>query len=434
MKTIEQLQARLADIRDEAQAIVDAADANESNPGQFTDDQSEKFDGLMSDKERVEADIKRREKLDNFETPNGRQTKPAKPASANVETRERVEDDPMRGFESSADFATAVKGASLPGGEFDQRLRVLGAPTNFHRETGSSDGYMVPPAVRDQVWGLVFQDEGILSAVSPEPTESNQVQLNVDESTPWSSDGVQAKWASEGQQFDPSRLATEGRTVHLNKLYAFVTATDELLEDAPRLQNRVTVGAAEAIRWKADDALVNGSGTGMPLGWMNSGGLVTVAKETSQDAETINTQNVVNMYSRMLMSRVNGAFWMIHQSALPQIMTLQIGNQPIWTPPNAGLREAPGGMLMGLPVRFSEHAETLGSKGDIQLVAPGGYYATVKSSGIKFAASMHLYFDYDIEAFRWTFRLGGQPYLRKPVSPAKGANTLSHFITLAERA
>ena len=66
-------------------------------------------------------------------------------------------------------------------------------------------------------------------------------------------------------------------------------------------------------------------------------------------------------------------------------------------------------------------------------MAPGGYYSSVKSGGIKFAASMHLYFDYDIEAFRWTFRMGGQPYLSAPVSQAKGSQTLSHFITLAER-
>jgi hypothetical protein len=90
---------------------------------------------------------------------------------------------------------------------------------------------------------------------------------------------------------------------------------------------------------------------------------------------------------------------------------------------------------------YSEHAQTLGTKGDVQLVNPFGYYATVKQSGdggeglpgLEFAQSIHLYFDYNLTAFRWTFRLGGQPYLSAAISPAKGSNTKSHFVTLAAR-
>lgn len=112
---------------------------------------------------------------------------------------------------------------------------------------------------------------------------------------------------------------------------------------------------------------------------------------------------------------------------------MTVGDRPIWMPPN-GLADAPGGMLLGLPVMLSEHARTLGDKGDLQLISPKGYYALKRESGPKFAQSMHLYFDYAIEAFRWTFRFGGQPHLSKPVDPANGAATKSHFVALAERA
>lgn len=430
---IKQLRARLSEIRDEAQAIVDAADANTENPGHMSDEQAAQFDSLMSEREQVEESIKRLETLEGMEQPAPRQTKQPQPKDPVAQVRPRVEDDPMRGFKDAGDFALSVKSASLPGGEFDERLKVLGAPTGFHRETSSADGYMVPPQVREEVWSLVFANEGILSSVSPEPTESNQVQLYADETTPWSSDGIQANWASEGNQFSPTSLVTNARNVSLDKLYAFVLATEEILEDAPRLQNRVTQGAAAAIRWKADESIVNGDGVGKPLGWFNSGALITVAKEGSQSADTVVAANVLKMYSRLLQIGSAGAYWLVHQSVIPQLATMTIGDQPVWTPPNQGLVNAPGGMLLGLPVRLSEHAQTLGDKGDIQLVAPQGYYAAVKAGGIKFAASMHLYFDYDIQAFRWTFRMGGQPMLSAPISQAKGSQTLSHFITLAER-
>lgn len=437
---IKELQARLSAIREEAQQIVDAAEKNDDNPGQFTTEQSEQFDALMSEKDGVEANIGRLEKLGEMKQSTGRQAAPQPVRDQpRIEVGNNLEKDPMTGFKSAGEFASLIKQASVPGSSLpyeDERLKVLSAPTNFHRETSSQDGYMVPPAIREQVWALAFDDESVLSSVSPEPTESNSVQLYADESTPWGSSGVQANWAAEGSQMDPSRLTTEARNVALHKLYAFVLATDELLSDAPRLNSRLTVQAARAIRWKADAAIVEGDGVGKPLGWMNSGALVTVAKESGQSADTIVADNVLKMFSRLLQTGTAGAYWLVNSSTVPQLSTMTIGDQPIWTPPQTGLTQAPGGFLLGLPIRFSEHAELLGDKGDIQLVAPNGYYATNKAGGIDFAASMHLYFDYDVEAFRWTFRLGGQPYLSAPVTPAKGgaSNTKSHFITLAERA
>jgi HK97 family phage major capsid protein len=138
------------------------------------------------------------------------------------------------------------------------------------------------------------------------------------------------------------------------------------------------------------------------------------------------------MYARVL--NPSQAIWFINQDAFPQLMTMTLGNQPIWTPPQSGLQNAPGGLLFGRPVRFSEHCATVGDQGDIQLVSPKGYYAVSKRNAPQFASSIHLYFDYNIQAFRWTFRLGGQPHLSAAVSPAKGATTRSHFVTLDARA
>lgn len=80
----------------------------------------------------------------------------------------------------------------------------------------------------------------------------------------------------------------------------------------------------------------------------------------------------------------------------------------------------------------------MGDKGDLHLISPRGYYSVVRDAGPQLATSIHLYFDYNIEAFRWTTRFGGQPHLSAPINaPTEGggaANSKSHFITLAERA
>ncbi|MDT9091547.1 hypothetical protein, partial [Escherichia coli] len=80
---------------------------------------------------------------------------------------------------------------------------------------------------------------------------------------------------------------------------------------------------------------------------------------------------------------------------------------------------------------FNEHSRSIGQAGDIQFVNPNGYEAFRKQNGVSFADSIHLYFDYNIRAFRWVFRIGGQPVLSKPVTPANGNTTKSHFVALA---
>jgi HK97 family phage major capsid protein len=350
-----------------------------------------------------------------------------------IQMHERIEDDPKRGFADVADFALAVKGLYTPGGQRDERLVIGAAPTDFHQETGSAEGRMVPPAFREAIFEVATEEDALIAETDNEPTSGNAVEFLKDETTPWGATGVQAKWRSEAGQMTPSKLSTEGEMMRLHDLYAFVTATDNLLSDAPRLATRLTRKAGLAIRWKTNLAIVEGTGAGQPLGYMKSAALVSVAKKAAQVADTIVAENIGGMYSRII--GASQAAWYINQDALPQLMVLTIGDQPVWTPPQTGLLNAPGGLLLGRPVRFSEHCETLGDKGDIQLVnLRQGYYTITSEGGVLFASSMHLYFDYGLQAFRWTFRMNGQPFLSAPVSPAKGASTRSHFVTLDARA
>lgn len=429
---LEKLRARLGAIRVDQEAILSSAESTES--GALTAEQAAQFDALSAEFDGVTATIVRGEKMAAtaaaIEAPRPRTV----PALSGARVADNIEQDATRGFRNIADFALAVRGAgNRADPAFDERLRVLGAPTNFHRETGSADGYMVPPAMRADIWSHVFADEGLISLIGPEPTDSNQVQLLRDESTPWGATGIQANWSAEGAQLTASRLATAASNVTLHKLHAFVLASEELLVDAPRLSQRLTVGAANAIRYEAEQAFVNGDGVGKPLGWMSGGSLVTVAKESGQAADTVVAANVAKMLSRILLTAGGSPVWLINQDVLPQLMTMTLGDQPIWTPPSTGFVGAPGGFLFGRAIRFCEQCDTLGDLGDIQLVDPKGYYAATRG-GAEFASSMHLYFDYDVQAFRWTTRFGGQPYLTAAVTPANSAATRSHFVVLAERA
>ena len=336
------------------------------------------------------------------------------------------------GFHNLAEFAVSVRNFQV-NGQMDPRLGA--APTNYQQNQGSGgEGILVPTEFREQIWSMVFDDGNLLGCGNPEPTSGNPVGIIKDETTPWGASGVQAYWRAEGSQMVASKATLTPTVMQLHELYAFVLATQEVLDDAPRLQNRITVQAANAIRWKAFEAVMTGDGNGKPLGFMNSAAMVTVAKEGGQAADTITVPNVLKMYSRLL--RMGGRpMWLANSDTLPQLGQLTIGNVPAWLPLNQPLAGAPdGGVFLGRPMIFNEHSSTLGDLGDIMAVDLSGYALATKSGGgIDFAASIHLFFDYNIQAFRWIFRLGGQPYLSKPVAPAKGASTKSHFVALEAR-
>lgn len=344
------------------------------------------------------------------------------------------------GFHAMAEFAHAVRNAVMGSG-VDPRLTAqpegagLGAaPANFHQNQGAAgEGWLVPQDWRQEIWTVAFDGTDLLGMVTPEPTASNSVKLTKDESTPWGASGVQAYWRAEAGKMDPSKAAQTGMTVDLHELFAFVLATDELLSDAPRLSNRLNVQAGRAIRWKASDAIMWGSGVGQPLGFMNAPSLVTIDKENAQAADSLAVKNILKMNSRML--RTGGRPVFLGNSDIdPELGALTIGNVPAFLPNNQPLTSPFEGTLRGKPLLYTEHCKTIGDKGDLVLWDPAGYYAVTKQGGgIDMQASIHLYFDYGMQAFRWTFRLGGQPFLSAAVAPANGPNTKSHAVALADR-
>lgn len=337
------------------------------------------------------------------------------------------------GFKNIADFAQAVRVANPAAGQNFKVDDRLAAPSNVVTEGSDSTGsYLVPAEFRQQIVDLVFADETdpILTLIDPDPTASNRVVGIGDETTPWGTSGIQARWRVEAQQMTPSETNLTPRETKLNELYAFVLATEELLEDAPRIADLLTRKAAGAIRWKAADAFMWGDGIEKPLGFMASDALVSVAKETGQGAATIVPKNVAKMYSRII--NPGAGVWLANSDIMPTLMDFTSANgQLIW---HSDYTEAPGGRLLGRPVYWTEHSKSVGGAGDLVFVNPKGYEAFKKQNGITFADSIHLYFDYNIRAVRWIFRIGGQPVLSKPVTPPNGPNTKSHFVALAERA
>lgn len=376
-----------------------------------------------------------------------------------------VERDPKRGFSSIGEYAQAAKQfqGSRSGrfhGRVDERMLIIqseterflateqadlarynsslpayaAAPTTLHSEGHSEDGLMVPPEFRQEIWRPAFELDDIMSLFTPQTTSAPVVQFAADETTPWGAAGIKAYWVAEGKALTPSKLATQPREVRLHKLACLTFVTSEMEMDTTLLTSRLNTLAPQAIGWEMGEAVIRGTGVGKPLGVENSNSIIVQTKEPGQAANTIVAENVLNMASRVIAGAGSRLVWLNNRDTIPQIATLKIGNEPSWTNQNGGMKEAPNGNLLGSPIFWTEHANTRGTQGDINLINIAGYIFFIHSSGTRYDSSIHLYFDYDISAYRWIIRVGGMPYLENPITPHKGAITRSHSVQLQTRA
>ena len=179
------------------------------------------------------------------------------------------EDDERHGFAHIGEFALAVRAALAPGArnaDIDERLRIGAAPANYLERGGDQgEGYLVPPEFRREIWEIVW-DDPLMDRFEWEETESNEVELLADETTPWGATGIVARWRSEGSQMTGQQFSVDPRKTRLHQLYAFVIQTNELLRDAPLMRGRMTRKAAQAIVWKVVESFITGTGAGQPLG------------------------------------------------------------------------------------------------------------------------------------------------------------------------
>lgn len=342
-------------------------------------------------------------------------------------------------FGSLGEFLVATIRAGAPGGQVDPRLH--NAATGMSEVVPSDGGFLVQSDFASDLLQQVIQT-GILAQRCRRYSISgnaNSIKINgVDESSRASSrfGGVIGYWKAEAAQKTASKPKFREIELKLKKLIGLCYATDELLSDASALEGFIRQAFPAEFGFLLDDAIINGTGVGQPLGILKSGCLATVAKETGQKAATIQAENIVKMYARMFAGSLNNAVWLVNQNTLPQLYTMSLavgtGGAPIFMPAG-GLSGQPYNTILGRPVIPIEQCASVGTIGDIIFADLNGYLLAEKG-GIESAMSIHVKFDYDESVFRFVMRIDGQPERETALTPYKGSDTLSHFVALATRA
>jgi HK97 family phage major capsid protein len=340
--------------------------------------------------------------------------------------------DPTDGFKGLSDFARTVHKACTGQG-VDDRLRRRVKASGASENVNADGGYAVPVEYATTVFNDVIAQDSLMNECQTIPMGSNSLKLPALNYTQQGGYGVTAYWEGEGQAIPGSKPAFRQPSLTLNKLTALVPVTSELLEDGIAVESLINVLAGEAITFKINDAIFNGTGAGMPVGIIGHASTVSVAKEAGQAANTIVKANVQKARQAFYGNRKNAKFY-INQDAESALFDIKDdGGRALYFAPGS-FSQTPDGKLLGHDVKPTYVCQTLGTAGDLVFTDLKQYVFGYKSTGVNKAMSIRLYFASDEVAYRWTFRADGRPWRDATLAAAKGSAVYGSAATIATRA
>lgn len=360
-------------------------------------------------------------------------------------TRDREAEAP---FTSFGEQIQAIIDAGTPhSGPVDKRLlhhnRIYGAATGMSQGDPSSGGFVVAPQFSDVIWdGLNSDEDNLLNRVDAYPVEGESVTIHANAETSrangsrWG--GVESYWISEADQLTGTKPTFRNVTLEPQELAVLVYLTDKLRRNAPAtLEQYLTRTAIRESGFKVSEAIVRGTGAGKPLGLLNSGSLVTVAKESGQAAATIVHENISKMWARMHPNARRSAIWLHNPNIEGELDNLFVAVQNVAGSENvggitAGQYDQERRTIKGRPLVPCESCSTLGTEGDLILWSPMSYVAGVRT-GVDTQFSIHLRFLHAESAMRVIFEADGQPWLASAITPNQGTDTLTTHVSLATR-
>ena len=347
-------------------------------------------------------------------------------------------------WKHEGEFFQAVANHAIHG-TVDNRLVpmiVKDAALGANTAVPSEGGFLVESDTKAGLLKRTYEVAVVANRCTKQPigANSNSLKRNYIDETDrsvgerWG--GIRGYWIAEAGSLTATTTKLAQLETKLNKLGGLCYVTEEQLQDGVALLGSIKEDFPKEFAWLLDDAILNGNGAGQPLGLVNSAATISVAKETGQAATTIVFENIVKMWRRMWAPSRANSVWFINQDCEEQLDTMAFvvgtGGVPVYMPAG-GISQGPYSTLRGRPVIPIEQAKTVGTTGDIWLVDMS-QYQLIDKAGVRVDESIHVQFLTDQRAYRFIYRVGGQPIWTSALTPANSTSTLSPFIKLDARA
>jgi HK97 family phage major capsid protein len=414
------------------QAIVNAA----ITAGRaMTAEEVTQFNNLQGEIASLEASIAAEDVLNAAEvTKNKIVTEPifAQPSAGNSAG--------IKPFKNFAEQLKAVKNVATSG-IMDERLNRLNneymnAPLGANEGLPEEGGFAVQTDFSGMMMDTAAKSGNILPLVDKYEVGagSNGVKwVDIDETSVASTvfGGVQVYWAAEAGTATATKPKLKEMKMELEKLLGFAYATYELDQDSNFISQLYTRAFTAAIQRELEACIISKIGAGIPQSILNSGALVSIAKEGGQAADTVLWENIVKMYNRALDK--SKAVWLVNPDVQEQLDFLTypigVGGVPVYLPASSVGSIA---SLKGRPIIETDHCSAVGDKGDI-IFGDLSQYMLITKGGIQADTSMHVQFLTAENCFRFIFRANGMTKKNKALTIKNSANQRSSFVTLDAR-
>jgi HK97 family phage major capsid protein len=414
----------LAALRQKRNDLLAKMDTIAKMEGSLTDEQAKEFDAAEKEFATVDASIKRADKVAAHTTALA----VPRPAVAERQIAERI----SRGPEASTEFETI--GQFMHAVRFnpnDQRLDWHEKELRGEQSmgTGSEGGFAVPKQFRPgllevgQAPAVVRPRAMVLPAGDPPDAEVSMAALDQGASQNMYG-GVEVTWIAEGASKAETSAAIREVRLTPQEVAGFITVTDKLLRNwqaSSAILNRLLGGAIVAAE---EDAFINGSGVGKPLGILSSAALLTYNRA---GAGTVALADILGMEAKML--GMANPVWLMTPKVRAKIRALNsstTGGSLIWG--DGSVVSGTPQTLLGRPALMASRLPQLGAKGDLCLFDLS-YYVIKDGSGPFISASEHVEFKKNKTLIKAFWNVMGAPWLNGPVTQENG-DIESPFVAL----
>ncbi|MBA7516555.1 hypothetical protein ES705_08603 [subsurface metagenome] len=309
------------------------------------------------------------------------------------------------GFDSLDDYIMAVKNMSLSP---DVRLR------DMSEGVGSEGGFLLPAEMEKRVLDANLEDEIVrprAMVYGLRKGRGNSLTIPATADTDHSSfevAGIVSYWGTESGTKTKSQPTLRQVEMKVNELYAYTETSDILLEDSfVPISDLVGKLFHQNLKWRFDNAFLNGTGGGQPKGILQSNACGEQTAESGQDASTIVYENLCGMLGKLMPGSFKNSVWLAEISTIPSILklSLKVGTAGVYFPVLTG--SAGKFNMLYRPVIFTEHLPALGSAGCL-LLADFSQYLIVLKEGLRLETSRDFKFRQNQTVFRMIARLDGQ--------------------------
>lgn len=366
------------------------------------------------------------------------------------------DDKPATGFKTLGQFLTEVHAVTFKGkrnhqlkafsdssepdsGPHDGKDGWMEGPEgtkDLLESIGASGGFLVPTQQETNL--LQWDDVGDHTLVESRATVIrmrrravqipvlNQVGTTAGQPHWWG--GVLAYWTEEAEYKDESQPSFKQIELVAHKLCCYTEASDELLEDsAVSLEDLLRASFAGVTAWERQDAFINGTGAGQPLGVIPAPATITVAPQA------VNALAVADFVNMLEAFQGRNPVWFINRQWMSDLLQLNgpAGNPSYVFIPNA--REGAPSTLFGFPVFYVEQVPAPGNAGSV-ILADWSKYLIGDRQTITVDSTKVYRFRYDITSWRAVSRVDGQPWLSLPLTLSDGSTQISPFVILGATA